>query len=505
MPNIFKLLTPITYWLLILLWAFILGFYLRKMKGTKSNRILLTLLTILAIDAFRTLFESFYFGVWYTSLAGIIPEHIGAFLMRPELVMIPKLINLIAAILIIMLLLKRWLPAEESDKAQTKNALLASENKFQVFTSQSVDGISVADVDGNYTYVNPAFCKMVGYSASELLQMDVFDVTADSQDKATFAKTKGSGEGLPVLVVLKRKDGSEFLAEVVGKNIEYDNKNNVLGVIRDVTEREQSEQERRALEHQMQHAQKLESLGVLAGGIAHDFNNLLTAILGNANLALDELATDSPVADNLHEIEKGTKRAADLAKQMLAYSGKGQFVIQDVHLQTIVEETAHLLAVAIPKKVTINYEFAADLPSIDGDITQIRQIVMNLITNAAEAIGDNPGAITVVTGVMNCSRAYLDEVNAPLRAGWDTPLAEGTYSFLEVSDTGCGMSAETIEKIFDPFFTTKFTGRGLGMSAVLGIVRGHDGALNIYSELNKGTTFKILFPTGRGPNSGVLA
>lgn len=500
--NIFQLLTPVTYWLLIILWSFILSFYVKKMWSSETKHLFLTLIVILAIDAFRTLFESVYFGLWYTSLAGLIPEYVGDFLIRPELVFIPKLINLIAAIIVIALLLKRWLPAEEREKTQSKGALQASEEKFKAFTNQSVDGISVADPKGNYTYVNPAFCKMVGYTEEELLTMDVFQVTADSQDKATFAKTKGGGEGKPVLVVLKRKDDTDFLAEVVGKNITYNNQHSVLGVIRDVTDREQAEQERWSLELQVQHAQKLESLGVLAGGIAHDFNNLLTAILGNANLAIDELPPTSAACQNLHEIEKATKRAAELAKQMLAYSGRGQFVIQPVDVQKLVEGITHLLSVSISKKITIDYNFGEDVPRFDGDVTQIRQIVMNLFTNASEAIGDTNGVISLSTGVMDCSRTYLDNVNATLRAGLSEPLPAGPYTYIEVADTGTGMDTETLAKVFDPFFTTKFTGRGLGMSAVLGIVRGHHGALNVYSEVGKGTTFKVLFPVHEDSGAG---
>ena len=268
---------------------------------------------------------------------------------------------------------------------------------------------------------------------------------------------------------------------------------------KEVTERKQAEEERLSLERQVQHAQKLESLGVLAGGIAHDFNNLLMAILGNADLALGELSPMSPARDNLQEIEKASRRAAGLAKQMLAYSGKGRFVVEPIELGELVKEMAHLLEVSISKKVVLKYNFAENLPPFDGDVTQIRQVVMNLITNASEAIGDKSGAIALSTGAMDCDRAYLDGVNEVLRAGLDEPLPEGVYTYVEVADTGCGMDAETIQKIFDPFFTTKFTGRGLGMSAVLGIVRGHQGAIKIYSEVGKGTTFKLLFPASEPP------
>jgi two-component system cell cycle sensor histidine kinase/response regulator CckA len=223
------------------------------------------------------------------------------------------------------------------------------------------------------------------------------------------------------------------------------------------------------------------------------------AILGNADLALEELSPLAPARENIKEIEKASRRAAGLAKQMLAYSGKGRFVIEPIDLNEFVGEMAHLLEVSISKKAVLKHNFADNLPAFDGDATQIRQIIMNLITNASEAIGDTSGVIALSTGAMDCDRAYLDGVNEILRASLDEPLAEGVYTYVEVADTGCGMDAQTIEKIFDPFFTTKFTGRGLGMCAVLGIVRGHKGAIKVYSEVGKGTTFKVLFPANELP------
>ncbi len=269
---------------------------------------------------------------------------------------------------------------------------------------------------------------------------------------------------------------------------------NLMFMITDITKRIQAEEEKLSLLRQVQHAQKLESLGVLAGGIAHDFNNILMAILGNADLALVELSPHAPARDNIQEIEKAARRAAELAKQMLAYSGKGRFVVEPIDLNEFVEEMGHLLEVSISKKVVLKYNCADNLPCFDGDATQIRQIVMNLITNASDAIGDKSGVIALSTGAMVCDREYLAGVNEGLRTGQDEQLAEGIYTYIEVADTGCGMGDDTIDKIFDPFFTTKFTGRGLGMSAVLGIVHGHKGAIKIYSEVGKGTTFKVLFP-----------
>ena len=256
----------------------------------------------------------------------------------------------------------------------------------------------------------------------------------------------------------------------------------------DISEKKRLEQENKLIEAQMLHVQKLESLGVLAGGIAHDFNNILMVVLGNTDLALMQLAPESPVRDNLVQIDLAATRAADLARQMLAYSGKGRFVIENLDLTRIVEEMAQMLEVSISKKVVLSYNFAEGLPATNGDATQLRQVILNLVVNASEAIGDNSGMISITTSCMECDRAYLSDVMI------DDRLCEGPYLVLEVADTGCGIDEDIIEKIFDPFFTTKFTGRGLGMAAVLGIVRGHKGAIKIYSEKGKGTTFRLLLP-----------
>jgi CheY-like chemotaxis protein len=227
---------------------------------------------------------------------------------------------------------------------------------------------------------------------------------------------------------------------------------------------------------------------VLAGGIAHDFNNILTAIMGNASMAESKMDALAPARDHIEHIVSASHRAADLCKQMLAYSGRGKFVIKPINLSELVEQMANLLEISIAKNVVMKYQLAENLPAVEADVAQIQQVVMNLITNASEAIEDKSGVISIATGVMHADRNYLTGTFP------GEEIAEGRYVYLEVSDTGCGMDAETRKKIFDPFFTTKFTGRGLGMSAVLGIVRGHKGVLKVYSEPGRGTTFKMLLP-----------
>ena len=257
-------------------------------------------------------------------------------------------------------------------------------------------------------------------------------------------------------------------------------------------ERQRVECERQNIERKMVESQKLESLGVLAGGIAHDFNNLLTSVLGNASLLRVDLPVGSPLLSSVEQIETTALRAADLCKQMLAYSGKGRFQLQRVDLARLVGDTTHLLQISISKKVILKFNFAPGLPPIEADATQLRQIVMNLVINASEAIGDRSGIIALSTGLTRVDREYLTTTYlAP-------ELPEGDYIYLEISDNGCGMTPETKARIFDPFFTTKFTGRGLGLAAVLGIVHGHRGALKVYSEPGKGSSFKLIFPIAAG-------
>ncbi|EDY20647.1 multi-sensor hybrid histidine kinase [Chthoniobacter flavus Ellin428] len=283
------------------------------------------------------------------------------------------------------------------------------------------------------------------------------------------------------------------LRDVTGKPVR------MLGTVMDVTHQRLAEEERVRMERKLQEGQKLESLGVLAGGIAHDFNNLLTGILGNASFARMDIPANSPAQPSLEQVEIAAQRAAELCKQMLAYSGKGRFVVQRLDLSSLVRETSDLLQVSISKNCVMKFALAEDLPAINADATQIRQIIMNLVINASEAIGDRSGSISVTTGVMDADRAYLSEAHL------SPNIPEGEYAFLEVSDNGTGMTPETRAKIFDPFFTTKFTGRGLGLAAVLGIVRGHSGALKVNSEVGRGTIFKLLLPCADGPSENTSA
>ena len=232
---------------------------------------------------------------------------------------------------------------------------------------------------------------------------------------------------------------------------------------------------------------------MLAGGIAHDFNNLLTGILGNAALAQTGLSPDSPTHHCLREIETAALRAADLCRQMLAFSGKGRFVMEAVRLNALVEEMAQVLKASLSAKIDVQLSLNRDLPFIRADANQLRQVITNVILNAAEAIGDKNGIIAISTNLNSLTQAELAQAVGPV------DLTEGQYIVMEIRDNGCGMSAETLKKIFDPFYSTKFVGRGLGLAAVLGIVRGHQGAIQVRSEDGHGTTFRVFLPPSETP------
>ena len=248
-------------------------------------------------------------------------------------------------------------------------------------------------------------------------------------------------------------------------------------------------EERKSSDEKLLQTQKLESLGILAGGVAHDFNNLLTGILGNASLALDMLPPRSPTERMLQDVVRASERAAHLTKQLLAYAGKGRFVLQAIDLSDAVRDISHLIKSSIPKNAQLRLDLAEKLPCIEADASQIQQLVMNLVINAAEAIpADRMGNVLVTTRAQRVDEHYLAQSLG------DAEIGTGDYVSLEVNDTGVGMDQPTLQRIFDPFFTTKFAGRGLGLAATQGIVRGHKGAMRVYTTPGQGSTFKILFP-----------
>ncbi len=384
---------------------------------------------------------------------------------------------------------------------RAETALRESEDRYRLVTEQTGQLIYDLDVPSQQVrwFGRAAAAQILGCLPEEIsaLGLEGWRDRLHPEDRAAaVARLEHSlhtGDPCFAEYRLRHNDGSYHLVEERGAVLRRPDGTvyRMLGRMIDVTERHRVEGEQRQIEKKLLETQKLESLGVLAGGIAHDFNNLLTGVLGNAGLARLDLPPGSPVRDPINQIERAAQRAADLCKQMLAYSGKGRFVVQAINFNELIEESIGLLAVSISKKAVLRFNPAPALPALQADATQLRQIVMNLVINASEALEDRNGQITLTTGTVNIDAAYL------ATAQFMGELAPGPAVFLEVSDTGTGMSRETIARIFDPFFTTKFTGRGLGLAAVLGIVRGHKGAIKVYSEPGSGTTFRLFFPAAR--------
>ena len=383
-------------------------------------------------------------------------------------------------------------------------ALRSAETRYRTLVEQIPAVTYIVEFgDANRTaYVSPQIEGLLGYTAEEWLGDPalwfgrIFPADREAS-KPFFRAGSDDSRALDIEYRMLTRDGrTVWVHNTASPIIAVPGQTPFsIGILFDITARKQSEEEKTQFDAKLQQTQKLESLGMLAGGIAHDFNNLLTSILGYADLALLELPPRSPARPLISEAVNGARRAAELTAQMLAYSGKGRFVVEQIDLSRLIEDITRLLEISISKKCVIKYNLMQGLPSVAADATQMRQVIMNLMINASEAIGDRSGVITITTGAMYCDSAYLSETYL------DENLPEGLYVYLEVADNGTGMSEAVRARVFEPFFTTKFTGRGLGLAAVLGIVRGHRGALKIYSEQDVGSTFKALFPATDLPAS----
>jgi PAS domain S-box-containing protein len=418
------------------------------------------------------------------------------FLVRPSSRSIEKEIDELlasdAATRADMAVALRRLEEEIAERKRKEEALRQSEEKYRHLFEMESDALFLIDnATGQILEVNASAVALYGYSRDELLQKRNTDLSAEPEE--TTAATRGLRQRIP-LRHHRKKTGVVFPVEITARHICWQNRQAHIAAIRDITERTVAEAERLEMERRLLHAQKLESLGVLAGGIAHDFNNLLMAVVGNLDLALLDVSATSPARSRIAQALQATRRGADLARQMLAYAGKGHLVTTRMDLSELVRENTNLFRAAIAKTAAMNLSLTSELSPIEADPGQVQQVIMNLITNASEAIGESAGVITLSTGVSECDDTYLSSSRVR-----EKPPA-GRFAYVEVSDTGCGMDDQTQQRIFDPFFTTKFAGRGLGMSAVLGIVQGHKGAIIVQSAAGQGTTIRVLFPACEAVN-----
>jgi len=287
-----------------------------------------------------------------------------------------------------------------------------------------------------------------------------------------------------------RYDGTMFPAEVTVTAVQLHGETQLLGLVRDMSHANGELNLNTGPALHLSQSQKLESLGLMAGGIAHDFNNLLLAIMGNADLLDQDLSHGRDGRPLLDEIRKAAGRAADLCNQLLAYAGKGHFNVHPLDLSTTTREMVQMIKVAVSRKVTLRLDLAEDLPLIEADVSKIHQIIMNLVVNASESMGTDPGVVSLRTGRRDCETERFDHCLLV------DSVPAGDLVYLEVQDTGQGMNESTLQRIFDPFFSTKINGRGLGLASVLGIIRGHQGSLCVRSKQGEGTCFRVCFPVG---------
>lgn len=387
----------------------------------------------------------------------------------------------------------------ESKRASEKIRL--SEERLAMVIKATDAGIWDWQVPGNLLSINARWAEMLGYTLEELQPLSLntwrnlcHPEDLKKSDTLLEEHFDGKEDQYDCEVRMRHKDGHWVWIHDRGSVVERDEAGRplrVTGTHLDISQRKAMEIERQEMEKKMQQTQKLESLGVLAGGIAHDFNNILMAILGNADLALTERKNPYRIQGFLEDIRTASRHAADLCSQMLAYAGKGKYVLELIDLSRLVQEMSHLLQTSLSKNATLRLDLTKEIHCMEGDLTQMRQVLMNLVVNAGEALQDKGGVVRIHT-----SRQHFHE--GELDAPWqEEPLPAGDYVVLQVSDTGCGMGPETQKRIFEPFYTTKFTGRGLGLSAVLGIVHSHNGALHLTSKTGEGSTFTLFFPVAK--------
>lgn len=392
---------------------------------------------------------------------------------------------------------------DDTERKRAEELLQYQLNLADAIATNAAEGIFLIDNEGRTTFVNPTAEAMFGWSQDELVGHFLHEKLHCRRPNGTrYPNHECHHMGVLESGQTVRSDG-DFFVHRDGRAVPISclvapirSDNTIAGavmVVRDLSEQKQAEAMQRENEEALQQAQKLESIGVLAGGIAHDFNNLLTGIMGNAGLARRAIVAgrSEQAAALLRDVMAASERAADLTRQLLAYAGKGRFVIQPVDLCKLVSEVSTLIRASISKKITLVIDVPDDCPLVEADRAQLQQLVMNLVINGGEAIGDEPGTLTVRIRTEH----FTERRERPRTEGF--PIVPGEYVRIDVTDTGAGMDPETRSRIFEPFFTTKFLGRGLGLSAALGIVRGHRGAISVRSEPGQGTTFTVLLPVPR--------
>lgn len=386
------------------------------------------------------------------------------------------------------------LQAEEAERS--RDSMLISKERLRQIIDLVPNFIFAKDIDGRFILANRAVADAYGSTVECLLGRTDADFAQSADEVEQFRRDDQEviRSGKPKIVAEERITDATGRIRILQTikipfRLSGSSAPAVLGVSTDISDLKRAETDRVELEKKILQAQKLESLGVLAGGIAHDFNNLLTGILGHADLAREGAEPGSSLHQNVEAVSSAARRAADLCRQLLAYTGKGHFVVESIDLNRLIHDMSQMLMLSIGRKAVLRLDLAASLSPVEADQSQIHQVIMNLLVNASEAVPLQGGSVTIRTSQVQCSLAKLRE----MLPGTERGLA-GTYAMVEICDNGCGMDAATRARMFDPFFTTKFTGRGLGLAAVLGIVRGHQGAIDVRSTPGCGTSVRLYLP-----------
>jgi PAS domain S-box-containing protein len=495
----------VIYGVLVTLWASILVLYARHRRAAKDDPLIQVLLGVLALDAFKSLVESAYFGLVWGGNYGVLPPL--EVLSQPWALTCVKLLNVAVAVVVLSWLIRWWLPTQLVERRAQKVAervlreqlqasleeTRQSEERLRHATRASRDAVWDWNARTGQVWFSDRMSEMLGFTPAEwslplflsLCHQDDFPKVAEAGRRfaagelatfsaATRARTKqGQERSLSASAVLVRDDAGVPLR--------------IVGFIRDLTDEQRAEVSRAQ-------AQKLEGLGLLAGGIAHDFNNLLAVISTSLSLAEVQLGngrTGGELRSTLTMATSAVDRAATLTRQLLAYAGRARLTQQQVDLNAVVGSLSQLMGVTVPRRVTLTTQLAERLPRVVGDEGQLQQVVMNLITNAAEAIGEAEGMVTLTTRQGPCEADV---------AGLTGEAPRGECVVLQVRDTGGGMSPEVRAHLFDPFFSTKGSGRGLGLAALVGILKSHQGAIRVQSAPGQGTTFTVYLPVASAPD-----
>ncbi len=424
-----------------------------------------------------------------------------AFLRRFEFIIAGFIVLMVGFVTLYGHKIAKEMKAAEEEKErnllaleENERTLRDSEEKSRAIVDGAMDGIITIDGDGIVHSFNRAAERIFGFSHQDVIGFDVTMLMPESMEKIHQGYLSNTlFNGKPTIanqvrgVVARRKDGSEFPAELSVTQMSVRGKPMFTGLVRDITSRMHAREQRAVLEAQLRQAQKMESLGTLAGGIAHEFNNMLVPMTGLTEMAMTDLPEESRAHQNLEKVLESGNRAADLVEKIMSFSRIGGAEQRPMDLREVISGATRLLEATTPATVTLRLDTDIDVGLVRADPAQIQQVLLNMASNAMHAMSGKVGGLTI-----RLSRVELHEAEGAR----DSRLRPGAYAKLSISDTGQGMNEETLERIFDPFFTTKGVGEGTGMGLAIthGIVTAHSGVIRVMSKVGVGTTFDILLP-----------